>query len=207
MFSNVHIRYLALGLLVALAACVAASCGLLDAFSVRESEDPTGTETEYVLPQEPEQVITNLISAVNFRDVVNYESILAEDFVFEPDPRDALTLENYYPGVFDGWDIEVEKEVARRMFDQGGATFALLRFDEDSKQVSVDTDSSYVVQEDYTLITKLEKLETFTGTAIFSLKRLSDGLWYMEKWEDSRPEGEGQYDTWGILKGEIRATK
>lgn len=182
-----------------------ASCEI---FSVRPSEEPTGGATRFALPQSPDIVISNMVNAISARDVVIYGDIFTEDFVFVPDPEDVLELENYYPGVFSDWDIEIERDVAQHMLDPSRVSYASLRFDEDEESVIEDTDSTYVVQEQYRFLIWMESLDTYAGSARFSMRRLPDGLWYIYDWQDSRPEagGDDGAGTWGMLKGKIRGT-
>jgi hypothetical protein len=192
------VSVLALGLIVAVALV---SCS---EFSVRESLPPAGGATEYALPQEPDLVISNLINGVTDQMPGNYTSMLAEDFVFVPDPRDAQALENYYPGVFLNWERDVETRVIEYMLDESRTGFALLTFSNEG--IIEQTDSTYILQEEYSLIIKMESLETYLGTARLYMKRHSDdGLWWIHKWEDSQLPEAGE-DTWGVLRGEIRAS-
>jgi hypothetical protein len=77
------------------------------------------------------------------------------------------------------------------------------------EDVIEDTDSTYVVRYDYQLGFLTDSYRVYIGMAIFRIKlNDEDGLWYIGSWEDSRSaagEAAGK-DTWGKLKGEIRAT-
>jgi hypothetical protein len=196
-------------LLVVAGIAVALGLASCDTFSVRDSEDPEGSGgvDEYVDPYEPELVISNLVNSVEDQNAFNYDKLFTEDFVFVPDPTDVLELENYYPGVYADWDVEAERQVGQHMLDRGQAANALLSFVErdDDK-----TDSTYVLQADYRLriVDMQGLLESYVGTAVFHIRLGKDGLWYIREWQDFRPEAgeEDEKDTWGMLKGEIRAT-
>jgi len=190
-----------------LAAAVAAvtlvsSCG---EFSVRPSLPPSGGGTQWLDPQEPHLVLSNMINVITEKDPLNYERLITEDFVFVPDPVDANELESYYPGVFLEWTADVEVTVASHMLDESNTALAMLTFS--NEEIINETDSTHVVQENYSLILQTADLdlETYRGTARFSMRRLADGFWYIHKWEDFRlPDAEE--DTWGVLRGQIRGT-
>ena len=193
---------------VLLCLCLA-SC---DAFTVRDAVPPeqaTGPAT-IVTAYEPELVISNLINSLEEKDVFEYNKLFAADFVFIADPSDVIDLESYYPGALSDWDMEVEQEVAQRLLDRGQTANILLSFDHDAEDVTEDTDSTYTVQEDYRLrvVDQEGVLESHVGTAIFYLRLEEDGLWYIREWQDFRPvsDAEDGKETWGMLKGEIRAT-
>jgi hypothetical protein len=177
-------------------------CGTFD---TREAAEPTGSSTDFIDPFDPETVILDILNTVNQRNADYYNSLIAPGFTFVPDPSDENDLEAFYPGVFDGWDAGVEEDVAEKLLDPSRTTFTLLTFTEES--IIEETDSTQVVQQDYSLIIKIENIETYKGTARFYMRRLSDGLWYLYRWEDNRTEAEGEdFETWGYLKGLIRAT-
>jgi hypothetical protein len=186
---------------------LAVSCGV---FEPRESEKPKegSVGSEYVQPVEPEVVISNLINVMVKEPHANYPELFAGNFTFVPDPDDALTLESIYgPGVFDDWDADVELAVGDRLFDRYFLT--LLTFSEGT--VTEDTDSSYMVLHQYSLdILQDEGWTRCRGAAKFRIKRdPSDNLWYISQWEDFRTEvsdSTGIDGTWGLVKGEIRAT-
>jgi hypothetical protein len=199
---------------LAMAACFVlclwfASC---DAFTVRDAMPPesTSTPTDIVEPYEPAFVISNMINSLEDEDALNYNELFSPDFVFVADPSDVIDLESYYPGAFADWDRDVEQQVGQRLLDRGQTANILLSFDPDAEQVTDETDSTYTVQEDYRLrvVDQEGVLQSYIGTAIFSLRLEEDGLWYIYEWQDFRPEsGEADgKDTWGMLKGEIRAT-
>jgi hypothetical protein len=192
-----------IGLLVS--ALVVCSCS---EFTVRDGEEPTGVETGYVVPREPDDVISNLVNAVEARDVIIYGDLFTDDFTFSPDPRDSLDIENFYPGVFDDWNVGVERSVGNQILDESRNSLTLLTFLEGTEEVITDTDSSFAFKQDYDLILLFDgDLRTYSGAALFSMEKLSDGLWYIRWWQDVRREDvDDDRDTWGYLKGFIRGT-
>jgi hypothetical protein len=184
-----------------------ASCGV---FEPRDSESPEEGSggSVYVPPQEPPVVISNLVTVMVESPHTNYPELFSEDFTFVPDPDDVLTLESIYgQGVFDNWDMDVELQVGDRLF--GRYFLALLELSEGT--VTEDTDSTYTVYHEYWFdILGDRGWSRFRGAANFRIKMdPSDNLWYLYQWEDFRTESSDSTDidgTWGLLKGEIRAT-
>ena len=184
-----------------------ASCGV---FEPRDSEPPkdgTGGAV-YVTPQEPSVVVSNLVTVMVESPHTNYSEIFSDDFTFVPDPDDVLTLESIYgQGVFDDWDADVELQVGDRLFSR--YFLALLELSEGT--VTEDTDTTYAVLHEYSFdILGDEGWWNFRGAASFRIRLdPSDNLWYLSRWEDFRTEvsdSTGIDGTWGLLKGEIRAT-
>lgn len=153
-------------------------------------------------------VISNLVTVMVEAPHTNYPELFSDDFVFVPDPDDVLTLESIYgQGVFDGWGVDVEVQVGDRLF--GRYYLALLELDDGT--VIEDTDSTYSVLHEYVFdILGDQGWSNFRGAANFRIKRdPSDNLWYIYQWEDFRTEASdsiGIDGTWGLHKGEIRAT-
>jgi hypothetical protein len=184
-----------------------ASCGV---FEPRDSEAPEEGSggSVYIQPQEPAVVISNLVTVMAEAPHTNYPELFAEDFTFVPDPDDVLTLESIYgQGVFDDWDVDVEIQVGERLF--GRYFLALLELS--GGTVIEDTDSTYTVVHEYRFdILGDQGWSNFRGAANFRIKRdPSDNLWYIYQWEDFRTESSdstGIDGTWGLRKGEIRAT-
>lgn len=200
-----------LKLTLVLATCLVAALAIAscDTFEPRDAEEPEGEATQYVVPQEPVDVLSNLENAIRDRDTEIYAGLFTEDFVFVADPSDVLEVENFYPGAFDNWDIEVEADVGEKILDQSRTTISGLDFT--AETLVGETDSTYEVLKDYQLYLRFREYETFEiyiGTARFSMRVDSDGLWYIHRWEDARRDTGivADKDTWGKLKGEIRAT-
>jgi hypothetical protein len=183
------------------------SCGTFEPRSSEAPEDGSGGAV-YEQPQDPEVVISNLINVIVEYPHLNYPELFSDDYTFVPDPDDALTLESIYgQGVFDNWDAGAETDVGEKLFSR--YYLALLELDEGT--ISEDTDSTYAVLHEYRLdILEDAGWSNYRGAANFKLRRNpSDNLWYMYQWEDFRTEtsdSTGIEGTWGLLKGEIRAT-
>ncbi len=206
MFSKLHrvrSRFVVIGLM--LASLAATSC----VFEPRATTEPSQVGGKDILPaQEPEMVISNLVTIVRALDSANYPDLFTENFYFYPDPEDVDFMNNHYgPGVYLDWFKPVEVTVASQLFDRLNAT--LLEFEE--IEVAEDTDSTYVVYYEYTLkiLPSGDTWRYFYGIAHFYMRMdPADQLWYLYRWDDFRPQEipEDSRGTWGLLKGEIRAT-
>jgi hypothetical protein len=186
---------------------VIASCGI---FEPRESQEPDQIVggSEYEPAQEPEAVVRNFIKVIQGLDSGSYRDLFTKDFEFVPDPEDVQFMDNHYgPGVYLDWNRTVETTVTERMFDRLNA--ARLAFIDTT--VAVDSDSTYVVYHGYVLqiLPKDGGWTRFEGIGHFYMRKdPSDNLWFIHRWDDFRLEGssDGENATWGLLKGEIRAT-
>ena len=206
MRSNPRGPGLLMWLLVAGLALVA-SCGI---FEPRDSETPDegSGSSSYTQPQDPATAISNLVNVMSESPHSNYTDMFAEDFKFVPDPDDVLTLESIYgQGVFDDWDVDEEVDVGDKVFSR----YLLILLDLAEGTVTEDTDSTYTVLHEYRLdVLGDDGWARYRGAANLRIRQdPSDRLWYISEWEDFRTEASdssGVDGTWGLLKGEIRAT-
>jgi len=183
---------------------LAASCEF--PFSLRDSELPTGSSTQIVQATEPGAVLSNVVNSIKNRDASPYGAQLAPDFVFVADQIDVAALEQNYPGVFSNWDVTVERDVTNYMLDNARCTLGILSF---ADQTEIEnTATIYMVQVSYYLTLKLVGvLQGYSGQArIFMRKAVDDNLWHIYRWEDIKLQ-DAQRDTWGLIRGRIRATK
>jgi hypothetical protein len=190
------------------AALVAVMCACLGAaatscFKTREAEPPTTVGNAPVLPLTVWDVLYNMKLAVDSQDPITYEDIFAEDFMFKPDPADSIEVEKNFPGAYADWDKRIETGVMGYVLDPVRCKYANLQF-ASSAEVIVDfTDTTYILQEDYSLILKLEAFEGYAGRSRFFFRKGPDGYWRIERWVDYI--NDNQDPTWGRLKGETRA--
>jgi hypothetical protein len=160
--------------------------------SVGDTPDPALT---------PGIVLSNLILSVNRRDLGFYEDNFAPDFIFRPDPSDSVEVEKDFPGAYANWNRDVETGVTEYMLDPVRCKFANLQFG--NEIIVEETDSTSILQEDYVLIVAYESVVGYSGSARFSMRKLPDGYWYIDRWVDYLNTDQGP--SWGRLKGETRA--
>jgi hypothetical protein len=184
------------------AVLLAAAC---DAFSLRDSEDPTGSSTQLIPATQPLDVVSNIWRSINNSDAISYETQLSGDFTFVADPIDVATIEQTYPGAFDDWTAEVESAVMEYILDPARCDLSILSLSDST--VIEDTDDLYSIRYAYSFILILNsEFSAYTGEVWFGMRKATtDNLWYLYRWEDTRVEG-SENDTWGILRGRTRAT-
>jgi hypothetical protein len=184
------------------AALLVVSC---DAFSLRDSEQPTGSSTQLIPATQPLAVRGNVWRSINNGDAISYGTQLSEDFTFVPDPMDEAQVEQIYPGAFDDWTLAVEEAVIGYILDAARCDLSILGFSDST--VVEETEDLYTIQYAYSAIFILDtELQTYAGEArLLMRKESADNLWYLYKWEDIRMEGSDN-DTWGVLRGRIRST-
>lgn len=183
-----------------------AACGNFP-FQIGEGPRPVGTATatDVVLRTEPAAVLSNLVICVGDQKAERYLEQLAADFTFVADQIDVATLEQNYPGIFSNWNLDVESRVTQYMLDTGRCLLAKLTLKNETL-LDQPTDTTYSSQVDYRLILYLDKhAQNYSGQARLFMRKDANSLWSIYRWEDIRPQGT-QEDTWGIVRGRIRAT-
>jgi hypothetical protein len=175
-------------------------------FSLRDSEEPTGVSTQLIPTTRPLDVRSNIWRSINNGDAISYGSQLAGAFAFTPDPIDQAALEQTYPGAFADWTADVERSVMEYALDPVRCSLSILSLSDST--VLEETETSYSIRYTYSVIFIIDdEFQAYAGQArLMMIKKPDDNLWYLEKWEDIRVEG-SEKETWGILKGRIRATK
>lgn len=193
-------RALALVLMVGLIG----ACGNFP-FKVGEGPPPNGSATDIVPRTDPSAVLSNLMICVGDQKGSEYLEQLAGGFIFVADQIDVATLEQNYPGIFSDWNLDVEGRVAQYMLDTGRCLLAELTL---SNETVLDqpTDTTYSSQVVYRLLLLLNNdAQNYSGQARLFMRKDTNSLWSIYRWEDIRPQGT-QEDTWGIVRGRIRAT-
>ena len=202
-FRRTGSRFVLIGLVLA------SAFGLSCIFEPRATTEPSQISGSDILPaQEPEMVISNMMLMLQGLDSANYPDLFSGDFFFVPDPEDVDFMNNQYgPGIYMDWFKPVEVNVANQLFDRlNSALFTI-----ENTEVVEKTPETYVVYHSYTLkiLPRGGTWKIFSGEARFHMRlNPDDALWEMFEWHDFRPEEfpEDANGTWGLLKGETRAT-
>jgi hypothetical protein len=203
-----HVGAVAMALALALAALglVLVGCGDFP-FQIKEGQQAIGVATDVVPRTSPETVLANVAICIGEQRAGEYVEQLASSFVFVADQIDVATLGQAYPGVdiFSDWTLSVETRVTEYMLDAGRCTLAGLDFTNET-MLDQPTDTTYSTQVDYAGILYLNgHAQSFSGEARLYMKKDTNSLWSINRWEDIRPQGSTE-DTWGMLRGRIRAT-
>jgi hypothetical protein len=176
---------------------LAAGC---DLFTTRHAETPDTGRSSWDIPRLPRDVLRNMTVALAERNAVDYmRSVHPDTFSFVPD---AVTLSNH-PEMAN-WGVDQESHHITQLLSGGvlpaDSTLAVIFEDVEQTQLS---DSAYL-RENYTLlagVTVPGVAHQLVGTAEFYLKMGPDGYWVIERWVDSRTEGQ---PTWSELKAAVQ---
>jgi len=189
---------------VAAMVCLPVACGEFP-FQVGDSQRPIGSATKVIPATEPAAVLSNLVYCFDDQKSNLLIEQMTDDFTFVADPVDVAALEQTYPGIFNDWNLDVESQVTQYMLDAGRCTFASLSLSNETL-LEQPTDTTYAGQLDYGIALLLDSdSQTYMGQARLYMRKLSSNLWRIYRWEDIRPQ-DAQFNTWGILRGRIRAT-
>ena len=179
---------------------------LKNPFATRHSEPPEGIVTgTWEPPVAPEAVLRNLLNAYNEKDDQNYQSCLADNFVFSA-PEDSISHSS--GNLYDGWNKIIELGTAQNIF----STFSLsghqliLSMNLLSNNPDSTGDTVAVLYRNYNIqIIVADSLgihtRTAQGTAMFRLSS-QGGYWNVYFWQDI-PEPIGSFD-WAQFKAEYR---
>jgi hypothetical protein len=188
---------------LAILACAGLAVLVTSCFQTREAAPPTTVGNAPIPPLTAWDVLFKLKLAVDNQNPVQYEELFTADFLFKPDPWDSAEVEKNFPGAFANWDYRVETGVMEYILDPVRCSYSNLQFDFEAEVIVDFTDTTYILQEDYSLIVRHVSFVGYNGTARFFFRKLSDGYWYIEKWVDYL--NDEQALSWGRLKGETRA--
>lgn len=167
-----------------------------DWFNPRQPGQPWEEESEWQVPISPSIVILNLRQAFKDRNIDNYSTCLSSDFMFYGDPADSPFVP---PGSFNEWDINVEIDIATRIFNTFSKKTEL--YFVDSLKDSTGTDAMFYEFYNMDLETP-DSSVIAAGIAQFHLGLDSTNLWFITEWRDFRIDS--VYFDWGILKATLR---
>ena len=179
-------------------AVLGASC-----FSTRDAIPPTSVGDAPELPLTVWDVLYNMTLAVGNKQPVTYEELFTDNFLFKPDPSDSAEVEKNFPGAYANWNKNIETGVMEYILDPVRCKFAKLEFFYENEVIVDFTDTTYILQEDYSLLLQHEVPAGYSGRARFFFRKDVDGYWYIDRWVDYL--NEEQVPSWGRLKGETRA--
>ena len=186
-------------------------------FSLRGSEESTGTAVNIQQTTDPGFVRTNIWRCYLGREPGPYGDQISDDFVFVTDPIDAAALEQANGGDFSEWDGTVDKELTEYLLDRARCTLVLcVAKDSGDREclpdstVQENTETLCTIQYSYKFSFVLNNdWKHVSGEARFFMrKEPRDNLWRIFRWEDIKPQSpQADTTTWGWLKGETLATR
>jgi hypothetical protein len=181
-------------------------------FSLRDSEQSTGTAVNIQLTTDPGLVRTNIWRCYLGREPGPYGDHLSDDFVFVTDPIDAAALEQAHGGDFSEWDGTVDKKLTEYLLDHARCTLVLCDATDSGDRecipdstVQEKTATLCTIQYSYKFIFVLnDDWKHVSGEARFFMRKdPRDDLWRIFRWEDIKPQSpQADTTTWGWLKGE-----
>lgn len=169
-------------------------------FSTREAEEP-GSNSDWQVPLDPEQLMENFERAVLDLNVANYERCFTpSSFRFVPDPD--IALQN--PGLYeDPWILEQERlyfaNLAAASTGTGGNSLQLN--DWVSNPLGADS-VEYIYNYRLEVIQNKDGFDAtvFTGQMTLILVRDQDQRWTIREWQDLNNETEESNTCWTDLK-------
>jgi hypothetical protein len=161
----------------------------------RDPESPSEGGEGLVNLSDPDSVLFQIQVGVANGGITQYLNAFTQDFTFNPDQVDSITLSNQNPTVFDNWTLPVERDVMQLVFPSYAVrsiTFA------EQESTSVGSENRLVtLRERYTLILDSER---YQGEAQFDMVREPSNDWRIFHWQDRQLAADPD-TTWGILKG------
>jgi hypothetical protein len=174
-------------------------CG--NPFSIRDAEEPANSSSNWTPPHSADEVLINLIAAIEERNIENYMRCLIDssnssaDFRFDPDP--ILAVE--YASVFSDWNDQKEKAIMNLAFSRVPTdSLSKLVFIEDIKEISAP--DSVVFIKKYCLElhhTDVSLPVEYKGQVEFWLSEDQQGWWAIYRWIDNSVSG---CRPWSYLK-------
>jgi hypothetical protein len=172
-------------------------CGL---FSTRNPEAPDTGRRTWETPRVPDDVLTNMRSALFERDAVNYlRSFNPDAFQFI---ADQVTVARD-PSVAN-WDYDMESQHVAKLFSSGtlpADSILIVTFTSPVETILGDS-AEVRVQYDLQAGVALTGVpHHVAGTADFFFRIGTEGYWQINRWQDTRTE-EGS--TWSDFKSLVR---
>jgi hypothetical protein len=168
-------------------------------FSTRSAEPPSVRRGTWEDPTFYDAVLRNLESSYNEQIIDNFTESISESFLFVPDPEDRAQ----YPGIFDEWGFEEERDVTRSIFSSGTGAFINLALVDTTMEVtfypSGDTARAEVIYELSVAQDKVNAPGHLAGRAIFHVAEETGGIWKVYQWEDSKADFPDS-SSWGQLR-------
>jgi hypothetical protein len=173
--------------------------GCENPFSTRSADPPSVRRGTWEDPSFYDAVLRNLENSYNEQIIDNFTDSISDDFIFAPDPED----DAQYPGIFDEWGYEQERDVTISIFSSGSGSFIGLNLVDTTMAAnfypSGDTVRAEVV---YSLSVDQDTVSAprhMAGRAVFFVSEGAGGIWKIYRWEDSKADFPDS-SSWGELK-------
>jgi len=177
------------------------SCGIFD---TRDPDPPAQSSDEYIQPNTPDLVFTNMVNSFRDLNSINYvrsfsdEAVTGRVFVFEPTSQ-ALSR---YGAILMGWTRQSEQQyfdnMRSRLASGAGPSLLLSLSVQSFNSDSALYDATYELTIPHTQSTFPQ---TAKGRAQFYLIADAGGTWSIWRWSDF-PDNQNAF-TWSEMKGEF----
>lgn len=173
--------------------------GCENPFATRSAEPPSIRRGTWEDPSFYDAVLRNLQNSYNEQIIDNFTDSISEDFLFAPDPADDVE----YPGIFEDWGFEEERDVTRSIFSSGTGAFIQLALLDTTMEVSFyasgDTVRAEVIYDLSVDQDKVAAPKHLAGRVVFYISEKFGGIWEIYRWEDSKADFPDS-SSWGKLK-------
>ena len=173
-----------------------ASCSV---FETREAEEPDdGSGTPFIQPEQPSQVIVNLVNAVGDMNVQNYQRCITDEG-FEYHPNQGSQSSD--PELWSNWGFDEERDYFSNLSSStSGLTGHQLQLENESERQDSDTELQY--EADYAVTFVHDRGSDVAptvaeGRMILYLERGDDDLWEIVEWFDF---SDGSSFTWSDFR-------
>ncbi|MDX1430469.1 MAG: hypothetical protein R3282_09280 [Rhodothermales bacterium] len=179
---------------IMLASVSDAGCGV---FGTRDPEPPITGGGTYRQPDTAEQVVSNLQSAVEELNTLNYRRSFSDGFEFTP----TSTAEANNP-IWSGWSVTNEEQYFSALSSAAQFSVGHELVLDNASPVPVSERMS-VVDSGYTLTINHNRPDIateFAGQLRWEIEQGDDGLWRLIRWTDREL---GSNPSWSDLKAEF----
>jgi len=168
-------------------------------FQPREPEEPTEDETPWINPVLPENVLSNMRSALETLTSTNYASSIGESFVFYPSGQDrAQAVSQGNPDYYAGYGKTRELDALGKLYTQVDSL--RVEWNDGQGDWSIQGDSASVQLDNYELhaVYTTGATRTYQGEGILTFQE-EGGQWFLVRWNESESENTTEL-SWGRLR-------
>jgi hypothetical protein len=177
-------------------------------FSTREPESPDTNRTNFSPPTSADIVISNLKNSILNKNTDNYLACLADSsmgtgfvYIFLPS-AEALAR---YGSIYNNWNLFSERQTFNSLFTSMETDIFPSFILQNNRYDIVQPDSVVFIAE-YKMEAK-HNVETiakqFTGSMQLTIKHGPNGLWYINRWIDTKIANDSIESTWSIMKAQF----
>lgn len=170
-------------------------------FSTREPEEPETSRSNFILPDTPDIVISNLISSFSNQNIINFLRCF-QDVNFEGDLKftPSQSVQAINPGFFNSWNLLNEQIVMNNVFNSlepNAVPFlSITNIERQLNPLTAQIQADYYININHTK----DDSEEYSGTLLFKMVSQSNDYWYIDEWIDFNSTSSTITDSWSNLK-------